>query len=313
MSSPLPVVDVCVLTWNTAELTATALTNLASSNQGVAYRVLLRDNGSSDGTAQAARDALPDAEIDAGKDNLGFAAGINRLLARSASPYVLILNSDAWPADHALERMVIAARERDDKAVIAPRLLQPDGRSEHSTWPFPSLGLSALYATGLRRVLPHHLAEHMMLAPDWRHDRSRYVGWAVGAALLIPRAVLDRVGGLDERYFFYGEDVDWCWRATDAGYQIWFDSEAVVHHIGGASSTQRSPGAITRRKAAASALVMMRRHGRTTSTLFRLLEMATAVRIGLIGMVRRDAGTVSWARNVIAGQARPLMSQARRQ
>jgi GT2 family glycosyltransferase len=294
-----------MLTWNTRDITAEALRALRGSDQGVPYRLFLRDNGSADGTAQAARAAYPEAEIDAAADNVGFAAGMNSLIARTTAPYVFLLNGDAWPEPGTLARLVAAAEANPTLGLVVPRLVRPDGELEHSTWPFPSLRLSALYASGLRALVPHRLAERWMFEKDWAHDRSRLVSWAVGAAWLIPRRVLDVVGGLDERYFMYGEDVDWCWRVTDAGFRIWFEADAVVRHVGGASSEVRYDGGALARKLAASTRVMVDRRGRLYAGVWRWLEIATAARIALLARLRGNAGAAAWARSVIRTHRAP--------
>jgi GT2 family glycosyltransferase len=215
-------VDVGVVSWNTAELTAAALRRLMDSDQGCDMRLLVRDNGSSDGTPELLQKEVPEAEIDAGSENLGFAAGVNTIISRSAAPWLFLLNSDAWPAPGAIGRLVEAMAERPRAALVAPRVERPDGTLEHSTFPFPSLRLAATMAFWRKR-LSHARADELMLEGDWAHDRSRQVDWAVGAALLMRREALDDVGGFDERYFMYVEDVEWAWRARRKGWEIWFE------------------------------------------------------------------------------------------
>src|SRR6266571_4809579 len=99
-----PRVDVGVVTWNTAELTATVLRRLLDSDQGCDIRLLIRDNASTDGTVETLSRLVPEAEIESGNKNLGFAAGVNRLLARSEAPWFFLLNSDAWPEPGAIGR-----------------------------------------------------------------------------------------------------------------------------------------------------------------------------------------------------------------
>src|SRR6266702_2887491 len=120
-------VDVCVVTWNTAELTAEALRRLMDSDQGCSLRLLVRDNGSSDATPELLKERVPEAEVDAGSENLGFAAGVNTLLGRSSAPWILLLNSDAWPEPGAIGRLVDAARAHPRAAAVAPRLERPGG------------------------------------------------------------------------------------------------------------------------------------------------------------------------------------------
>src|SRR5260221_7301807 len=155
-------VDVCVVTWNTAELTAEALRRLMDSDQGAALRLLVRDNASTDGTSDLLRERVPEAEVDAGSENLGFAAGVNTLLARSTAPWILLLNSDAWPEPGAIGRLVEAGRAHPRAAAVAPRLERPDGTLEHSTHPFPSVRVAATLAFARKRI-SHERAEELML------------------------------------------------------------------------------------------------------------------------------------------------------
>ena len=114
--SDRPLVDVAVVTWNTAELTAEALRRLLDTDQGCTLRLLVRDNASTDGTAGVLNERVPEAEVDAGTENLGFAAGVNTLLARSTAPWVLLLNSDAWPEPGAIGALVESSDRVDSFA-----------------------------------------------------------------------------------------------------------------------------------------------------------------------------------------------------
>lgn len=234
-----PRVDVGVVTWNTAELTAGALGHLLHADQGCDLRVLVHDNGSSDGTPEVLARAVPEAEVEVSSRNLGFARAVNRLLRRSDAPWFLALNSDAWPEPGAL-RVLVAAAERHPRAAAAvPLLRRPDGGVEHSTHPFPSLGVAALDALGGRRWLPGAVLDARCLQGGWHHDRPRRVDWAVGAALLLRREAVEDVGPLDERFFMYVEDLQWCWRARQRGWEIRFEPGAVVRHVGNASGARR--------------------------------------------------------------------------
>ena len=272
-SSERPQVDVAVVTWNTAELSAEALRRLLDTDQGCVLRLLVRDNGSTDGTADVLRELVPEAELDAGSENLGFAAGVNTLLARSTAPWVLLLNSDAWPEPGAIGALLDAARARPRAAAIAPRLLRPDGSLEHSTFPFPSLRIATLMAFWRRR-LSHERAEELMLEDDWAHDRARQVDWAVGAALLLRSEALAEIGGFDESFFMYVEDLEWCWRASRKGWDIWFEPSAIVRHVGNASGAQRYGERRTRTYMTNTYRFYRREHGALAALAYRGLNLA---------------------------------------
>jgi N-acetylglucosaminyl-diphospho-decaprenol L-rhamnosyltransferase len=229
-----PRVDVGVVTWNTADVTANALRRLLDADQGCELRVIVRDNASSDGTPETLARMVPEAEVDAGSENLGFAGGANTLLARARAPWFFLLNSDAWPRPNAISSLVDAARRHPKAAAVAPRLVHPDGSLQHSTYAFPSPRLAVAAAMG-PRAIGHRRAERLMLVGAWEHDRPRVVDWAIGAALLLRREAVEDVGLFDQSFFMYVEDLEWCWRARRRGWEVRFEPEAVVVHIGNVS------------------------------------------------------------------------------
>jgi len=294
-AAELPKVDVGVVTWNTAELTVTALRTLLDSDQGCDLRVLVHDNGSADGTVQALRGEVPEAEVEADTENLGFAAGVNRLIARSDAPWLLLLNSDAWPEPHAISTLVRAAEALPRAAIVVPRLERPDGTLEHSTHPFPSTKIAFLYAAGLVPRLSDQRAARLALAPAWRHDRRRAVDWAVGAAWLMRRSAIGDVGPLDESFFMYAEDIEWCWRASRRGWEVWFEPAAVVRHVGDASGQQ------VQDQAARTAAYLRNTnrfhrsvHGVPASIVYRALNAVASARLAGVSRVGGDRNRASF-------------------
>jgi GT2 family glycosyltransferase len=236
-------------------------------------RLLVRDNGSTDGTADRVKDRVPEAEVDAGSENLGFAAGVNRLLTKSTAPWVLLLNSDAWPEPGAIGRLVETARAHPRAAAVAARLERPDGTLEHSTFPFPSLRIAAIMAFRRQRLSPGR-AEELMLEGAWAHDKARAVDWAVGAALLLRREALVSVGGFDERFFMYAEDLEWCWRARRQGWEIWFEPSALVRHVGNVSGVKRYGDRRTNAYMANTYRFFESEHGKLAAIAYRGLNLA---------------------------------------
>lgn len=252
-----------VVCWNTRELTLDALVRLVAASADVDLRVLVRDNGSTDGTAAAIRARFPDIEVDEG-DNVGFARGVNTLLARSSAAWFVTLNSDAWPEPGALRRLVDVAATRPRAAAIAPLLRRPDGVVEPSGHDLPSL-LGALSSA---------LRPQPWLAPTQPHE----IGWAVGAAVLLRREAVEALGGFDPSLFMYAEDLEWCWRARRSGWQIWLAPDAVVRHVGNASGSQRWGEARERVMIANANHVTRRYLGRTRGAAWQGLNAAGALR-----------------------------------
>ncbi len=269
-----PVVDVGVVTWNTRDLTVRALRQLLDSDQGVDLRVFVHDNASSDGTVDALRARVPEADVYACTTNAGFGAGMNALIARTDAPWFFCLNSDAWPDPGALATLVAAAQAHPRAAAIAPRLETPEGKLEISTHPFPSARVAALVNLGGHRLLSRRRKAALALDGWWRHDVTRAVDWAVGAALLMPRPALDAVGGFDERFFMYAEDLEWGWRAHCLGYETWFEPAALVRHVGNASGEQLYASGRTAAYLRNTHRFYRRAHGRGADALYRGLEAA---------------------------------------
>jgi N-acetylglucosaminyl-diphospho-decaprenol L-rhamnosyltransferase len=291
---PRPRVDVGVVTWNTRDLTVSCLRRLVDSDQGCDVRVLVHDNGSSDGTAAAVRSDVPEADVEAGTENLGFAAAVNRLLARSDAPWFVTLNSDAWPEPGALGRLVATAETAPSAAAVAPRLERPDGELEHSTHPFPSARVAATYAFGLYRWMPDRRLDELALEGWWAHDRPRDVDWAVGAALLLRRAAIDDVGPLDERFFMYAEDLEWCWRARQRGWRIRFEPGSLVRHVGNASGKTGYGGRRTAAYLRNTYRFYGEAHGLGSTLAFRGFNALGASRQWLLDMARGRRDRAAW-------------------
>jgi N-acetylglucosaminyl-diphospho-decaprenol L-rhamnosyltransferase len=300
--------DVGVVTWNTAELTSVAVRRLLEVAAGLDVRILVHDNASTDGTASRLAREVPEADVEVSDANLGFAAGVNRLLARSDAPWFLALNSDAWPEPGALEALLAAAARHPRAGLVVPRLERPDGALEHSCLPFPTLRTAALTAVGGYRRAAPRLAERWCLPGAFDHRRARAVPWAVGAAWLWRRAAVDDVGGLDERFFMYAEDLDWCWRAGDRGWEVRFDPGAVVRHVGNVSGEQRFGADRTRAHLDSAYRWMAGVHGPAWVAAHRALSAAGSLRLAAGARLggRRDEAA-GWRRaaraHLTAGRA----------
>jgi N-acetylglucosaminyl-diphospho-decaprenol L-rhamnosyltransferase len=306
-----PVVDVGVVTWNTADLTATSLRKMLDSDQGVDIRLLVRDNASSDGTVDRLTRDVPEAEVDAGAENLGFAGGVNTLIRRSTAPWFFVLNSDAWPLEGTIGRLVRGAELHPRAAAIVPRIEYPDGQLQHSTHPFPSLRVAANVAFRRDRLTPER-ADELFLEGAWQHDRPRQVDWAYGAAMLIPRAALDAVGGFDERFFFYAEDLEWCWRAHTLGLDIWFEPSAVVHHMENASGEQLYASVRTRAHMRNSLRFYRRAHGTPSAAAWWSLNVAGGVVRFAQAVGRRDRADATVWRRFLRAQVESVFVRERR-
>ena len=190
------------------------------------------DHGSSDASVEAARAA---GATVVQQENLGLAAGWNRGLRETESRYVLILNADAWLVGDALDRLVAFADAHPLAAVVGPRLRNPDGTLQRSVRGFPTLWRLATEYLFLRKLAPHSRALNAFYAGGFDHESAAEAEFVMGAAMLVRREAVDEVGPLDESFFLFSEEVDWCYRFEQAGWKVYFTPEAEVVHVGGAS------------------------------------------------------------------------------
>lgn len=240
--------------------------------------VILVDNGSRDGGADAARLEFPQLALVSAPGNLGFAAGANLGIRQAKGTHLLLLNPDTEVAAGALRTMVEFLEATPDAGVVGPRLLNPDGSLQLSCRAFPGRWTALAHRDALlTRVFPRNPASRRYLLTDWDHDSIRPVDWVSGACLMIRREVLERVGPLDEGFFLFAEDVDFCKRVWAAGWKVYYVPDAVVvHRIGISVRRDSLPLVLARHR---SMLRYHRKHFRPYGPLGLLTDTAILVRV----------------------------------
>jgi N-acetylglucosaminyl-diphospho-decaprenol L-rhamnosyltransferase len=173
--------------------------------------------------------------------NNGFAAGCNIGLAASASPLVLLLNPDASIGGEDLDRLRAALLAAPEIGAAAPRIVHADGTLAWSLRRFPRVRTTFAQALYLHRLAPRATWSDEVIRDEAVYARPGNVEWASGAALLLRRSLLAQLGGLDDGFFLYCEDMDLCRRIQLAGSRVVFEPGATAHHVGGASSSSRGP------------------------------------------------------------------------
>ncbi len=192
------------------------------------------DNGSTDGTRDAVRERFPDVTL-VESENRGLGAGWNVGIRATESRYVLLLNADAWMLGDGLEQLVSFADGHRRTALVGPRLLDPDGTLQRSVRGFPTLWRLATEYFFLRKLAPRSRALNAFYAGGFDHDEVRDVEFVMGACLLVRRDAIDEVGLLDEDFFLFSEETDWCFRFREAGWRVVFFPGADCVHVRGAS------------------------------------------------------------------------------
>ncbi len=233
-----PDLSIVIVNWNTRELLARCIDAIRKQGAQIDYDVWVVDNASTDGSVAFLRAEFPWVHLLEAETNLGFARANNWAMATCRGRAVLLLNSDAFLLPGALEEMLAVIGAASSAGAVGAQLLNPDGSFQAGASPFPTLWSELLVLTTLgRRFYGQH---YPSAGPDER-DTARPVDYVEGACLLVRREALETVGGLDDGYFMYAEEVDWCYRMRQAGWEVWYAPAAQVVHLGGASSANRRP------------------------------------------------------------------------
>ena len=264
-------VDVVVVSYNSAGSLRACVEPL-SGIRGI--NVIVVDNASHDGSLETIGDLGVDAvrlEL-----NTGFANGCNVGWHRGTSRYVLFLNPDATVAEESLHRLVDVLRQRPTTALVAPRIISPDGELQLSLRRFPQLRSTYAQAFYLHRLAPRaSWVDEIVRWPE-HYDRAGPQEWVSGACVLVRRSVLEQLGGWDDGFFLYCEDIDLCRRAANLGLEVYYEPDAMAVHTGSASA----PRASTLPLLAASRVRYARIHRA------RLAAAAEAIGVGLEALGR---------------------------
>jgi GT2 family glycosyltransferase len=234
-------ITAAVVSWNTRELLDRCLESLRPEADRGRLEAWVVDNASSDGSADLVRERHSWAELIASQDNLGFGAAVNRVAERSAADWLLIANADIALRPGALDALLEAGRRDPGAGAIAPRLVLPDGSTQHSVFAFPTLPFALVLNSGIFH-LSRGLGDRLALLDRWDDTRARRVPWAVAACLLVRRAAWDDAGGFDERHWMYAEDLDLGWKLRERGWASRYEPRAVVDHESAAATTKAFGG-----------------------------------------------------------------------
>ncbi len=212
------------------------LPSLPAACAGLSYEVIVVDNASGDGMADELRREFPSVQVLENSENMGFACGVNRGLDHARGRAVALLNPDTKVEPGALSTLVRHLDAHPGVGAAGPKILDPDGSVQLSCRRFPThwTGLFNRYSL-LTRLFPDNPWSRAYLMLDFDHNSTRAVDWISGACLVTRRAVIERVGPMDEAFFLFNEDVDWCRRMHDAGYEVVYVPEARCTHAIGAS------------------------------------------------------------------------------
>lgn len=277
-----------VVSWNTRELLGACLRSLEPDHAAGRADVWVVDNASSDGSPDLVRGEFPWVSLLACDQNRGFGPAVNLVARQTRSEWIAPANADLEFSPDALETLVRSGTQDRLAGLIAPRLVLPNGETQHSVHPFPTIPKAALQAFAVERVSAS-LADRLCMVGYWNADRARHVDWAHGALLLARRVAWDAIGGFDDSQWMYAEDLDIAWRMWRAGWRTRYEPRARVRHAVSAATAQAFGDERQRRSTRAMYAWSIRRRGPIpTWGTAAVNTLATGVRAGLASGSERE-------------------------
>ncbi len=230
-------ISIVIVSWNARDFLLQCLKSILERESRKALEVIVVDNGSTDGSYESVKEAFREVILIQNNENLGFARANNIGILKSTGRYVCLMNSDIQVLGDCLDRMVEYMDENQPVGMLGPRILWGDMKLQSTCRRFPGLWNNFCSAAGLSRLFRKSrvfAGEHMLYFP---HDRIQKVDALVGCFMMVRRRALEEVGLLDERFFIYGEDIDWCKRFWKSGWEVVFYPRAESIHYGRKSSS----------------------------------------------------------------------------
>lgn len=233
-------VSIIIVNYNTRQLTLDCLESVYASRTAYHYELIVVDNASHDGSVEAIRTAYPKVQMIANRDNTGFAVANNQGMGIARGRYILLLNSDTVVQPDTLEVMIGFMDGHPEMGASGCKVILPDGSLDKACKRgFPTPSASFYYAFGLSRLFPDRPKFNQYQLGHLSPEDEYPIDCLVGAFMLVRREVVEQVGGLDETFFMYGEDVDWCYRIKEAGWGIYYYPRTYIVHYKGASARRK--------------------------------------------------------------------------
>lgn len=254
-------VSIVMLNYNGGEMTAEAIRSIRESAPSSTCEIVVVDNGSSDGSVERLRKEFPEVRLLSNGRNLGFAKAVNSGIDLSRGRHILLLNNDTTVPHGSIDGLAQFMDGHPECGICGPQLLNADGSRQHSYDNFPTAATVLLNKGILRMFFPARYPSKRQCATPPLEVES-----VIGAALLVRREVVEKIGKLDERYFFFLEETDWCLRAREAGWKIFHLPTVAVCHLQG--RTKRRAEARAKVEYTRSLFAYMRKHSSFIAYLF---------------------------------------------
>jgi len=283
--------SIIIVSFNTRDILRECLHRVRKYSAMIPAETFVVDNASTDDSIRMVSGEFPEVKLIASPKNVGFAAGNNLAIRKASGKLILLLNSDAYLLPGTLETTIRFMEENPDCGILGVKLVGNDDVLQPSARKLPNAWYKFLVITGIASRFPK---SSILGGPDfswWNHDEVKEVGWVPGAYFLTRKEVVDKVGLLDERYFLYYEETDFCLQTKRAGWKVLFFPHAKVVHLGGESSKT------TRKQMSASGKQLI--HLRIKSEFRYYRKNFGLRRVMTAGGVELFWKTVVWVKNMV--------------
>ncbi len=225
--------SIIIVSWKVKDLLQSCLKSIFEETENISFEVILIDNASQDGTVEMVREKFPSVLLMGSKENLGFAKGNNIAIPGAKGRYVLLLNPDTFILDRALEKMARFMDAHSEYDACGCKLLYPDGTLQESCRRFPGFWSQFFILLKLHNFFPRWACIGKYYMKDFKYDEVCEVDQVMGACLMARKGVFEKVGLLDEHFWAWFEEVDWCLRLKKTGGKlVFFPGAEIIHHKG---------------------------------------------------------------------------------
>ncbi len=291
---------ISVVSYNTRGFLKNCLNSIYQYTRGIKFEVILVDNGSTDGSIEMLKEEFPQVKLIENRQNLGFARANNQAIKKSKGKYLLLFNPDSVFRANSLDKMIKFMDDHPEIGILGCKILNADFTIQPSNSSFPNLFTELLRAFQLKRMIPSvkwrkkigqkwgrlsglTLREYFRVY--WDSERVREVDWVTGACLLVRRRAIEDVGLLDENFFMYYEDADWCYRMRQKGWKVFYYPFFEIVHHARANEVGFSPRVFLERYKSAS--YYFQKHGGEKALFLLRLLVSSGLALRCAGLLVR--------------------------
>lgn len=231
--------SICIVHYKTGNLLRNCILSIYRHTKGLDFEIIVVDNSSQDNSLETIESEFKGVSLVANRENIGFAAAVNQAIKKSKGEYILVLNPDTIILQNAISKSLSFIKGKKDAGIVGCKILNPDGSLQPSCKTIPGILSSFSESSLLYKIFPQNRFLGTPYMTYFDYNKVREVDVVNGAFLMFKQRLIEQIGLLDERFFIYSEETDWCYRATKAGFKNYFYPDAQIIHYGGESTRQK--------------------------------------------------------------------------